>query len=75
LSGIGEAALGLAMISAILLAIFGVRLALRPEDRQRGLLMIGAAIVLVANVIIWTSPPLASRYRADVTEFPSLRET
>ena len=54
LSGIGEAALGLAMISAILLAIFGVRLALRPEDRQRGLLMIGAAIVLVANVIIWT---------------------
>ena len=54
LSGFGEAALGLAMISAILLAIFGVRLALRPEDRQRGLLMIGAAIVLVANVIIWT---------------------
>ena len=54
LSGIGEAALGLAMIAAILLAIFGVRLALRPEDRQRGLLMIGAAIVLVANVIIWT---------------------
>ena len=54
LRGIGEAALGLARISAILLAIFGVRLALRPEDRQRGLLMIGAAIVLVANVIIWT---------------------
>ena len=54
LSGIGEAALGLAMIAAILLAIFGVRLALRPEDRQRGLLMIGAAIVLVANVLIWT---------------------
>ena len=54
MSGIGEAALGLAMIAAILLAIFGVRLALRPEDRQRGLLMVGAAIVLVANVIIWT---------------------
>ena len=54
MSGIGEAALGLTMIAAILLAIFGVRLALCPVDRQRGLLMIGAAIVLVANVIIWT---------------------
>ncbi len=50
----GEAALALAMIAAFLLVIAGVRLVRRPADRQRGLLMIGAAIVLVANVLIWT---------------------
>ena len=26
----------------------------RKEDRGRGLLMLGAAVVLVANVLIWT---------------------
>ena len=51
---IGEGALGLAMIAAFTLAFFGVRLALRGEDRKRGLLMIAAALVLVGNVLIWT---------------------
>ena len=49
-----ESALTLAMLAAFALSIAGVRLARRPADRQRGLLMIGAAIVLVANVLIWT---------------------
>ena len=51
---IGSTALAIGMIAAIILAIGGIKLALRKEDRQRGLLMLGAAIVLVANVLIWT---------------------
>jgi high-affinity Fe2+/Pb2+ permease len=42
------------MIAAFLLAIGGARLAIRREDRGRGLLMLAAAVVLVANVLIWT---------------------
>ena len=51
---IGEGALALAMIAAIVLAIFGGRLAMRPGERKRGILMLVAAAVLVANVLIWT---------------------
>lgn len=54
MTSIGPAAMGLAMISAFILLIFGIKLARRREERQRGLLMVGAAIVLVANVLIWT---------------------
>jgi high-affinity Fe2+/Pb2+ permease len=46
--------MAVAMIAAFVLAIGGVKLALRPEDRKRGLLMIAAAAVLVGNVLIWT---------------------
>lgn len=42
------------MIAAFLLAIGGARLAMRSEDRRRGLLMIAAALVLAGNVVIWT---------------------
>ena len=51
---IEEGALALAMIAAIVLIIFGVKLAMRPDDRKRGALMILAALVLIANVLIWT---------------------
>ena len=51
---IGEGALALAMIAAIVLIIFGVKLAARGDDRKRGVLMIVAALVLIANVLIWT---------------------
>ena len=54
LQGLGSAALAIAMIAAFLLLIGGIRLAGRREDRTRGILMIGAAAVLVANVLIWT---------------------
>jgi len=40
------------MIAALLLAIGGVRMARR--DRQRGLLMIAAGLVILGNVLIWT---------------------
>ena len=46
--------MALAMIAAFVLAAGGAKLALRQEDRKRGLLMIGAAAVLVGNVLIWT---------------------
>ncbi len=43
-----------AMLAAFALIIGGVRLALKPQDRMRGLLMIVAAVVLIGNVLIWT---------------------
>ena len=49
---IASAALSLGVIAALILALGGVRLVRR--DRQRGLLMIAAAIVIFANVLIWT---------------------
>jgi hypothetical protein len=52
MSTIASAALALAMIAAIILLIGGIRLI--RTDRQRGLLMVAAAIVLFANVLIWT---------------------
>ena len=47
-------AMALAMIAAFVLAAGGVKLALSHKDRKRGLLMIGAAVVLVGNVLVWT---------------------
>ena len=52
MSTIASATLALAMIAAIILGVGGVRLVRR--DRQRGLLMIAAALVIFANVLIWT---------------------
>ena len=51
---IAEGALGLAMIAAFVMIFFGTKLALRGEDRKRGILMVVAALVLIANVLIWT---------------------
>ena len=51
---IASAALGITMIAAFLLLGFGIRQAMRPADRQRGLLMIACGIIFIANVLIWT---------------------
>lgn len=51
---IGEGALALAMIAAFLLVVFGTRLAVKGGDRKRGILMVIAAAVLIANVVILT---------------------
>ena len=48
--------LSVAIISAALLAWFGVRTAMRPDTRMRGILMVVMAVVLVGNVLIWTVP-------------------
>ena len=49
---LASAALALAVIASAILSVGGVRMVRR--DRQRGLLMIAAAIVIFANVLIWT---------------------
>jgi hypothetical protein len=49
---IASAALALGVIAAMILAVGGARMVRR--DRQRGLLMIAAAVVIFANVLIWT---------------------
>lgn len=54
MENIGTAALAITMIAAMLLLVFGVRQAMRPADRQRGLLMIACGIIFIANVLIWT---------------------
>lgn len=48
------AALGITMIAAFLLLGFGIRQVRRPEDRQRGILMIACGTIFIANVLIWT---------------------
>ena len=46
--------MAITMIAAFLLLVFGVKLALRPADRQRGLLMVACGIIFIVNVLIWT---------------------
>ena len=54
LQGLGATLMAIAMIGAFLLIFGGVKLVRRKEDRGRGFLMIGAAAVVVMNVLIWT---------------------
>jgi hypothetical protein len=54
LGNIGSTALAITMVAAFLLLVFGTRLALRPADRQRGLLMVACGIIFIVNVLIWT---------------------
>ncbi len=49
-----DAIYGIAMLAALILAYFGVRLILRPDTRTKGILMVVMAVVLVGNVLIWT---------------------
>lgn len=49
---IASATLALGVIAAMILGIGGARMVRR--DCQRGLLMIAAAVVIFANVLIWT---------------------
>ena len=57
MSTLAAAMLSLAMLAAFLLGFVGIKQALQKEDRtarQRGWLMVAMAIILVANVLIWT---------------------
>ncbi|MEO8619368.1 MAG: hypothetical protein ABI412_08390 [Sphingomicrobium sp.] len=51
---VANAALALAMLAAFLLIFGGYVAWRRKDDRKRGILMVAAAIVLIANVAIWT---------------------
>jgi high-affinity Fe2+/Pb2+ permease len=54
LHGLGSSVMAIAMIAAFLLTIGGIKLARRKEERVRGILMMAAAAVLIANALIWT---------------------
>ena len=54
MSTIASAALALAMIACFLLVAGGVKLALAPETRSKGALMLVAAAVILGNVLMWT---------------------
>ena len=49
-----QGAMALAMIAGFLLLLGGARLALDPQTRARGILMLVAALVMIMNVMIWT---------------------
>ena len=51
-----DIALSVAMLAAFMLAGGGIYLIVRRRDRKRGMLMIVAALVIAANVAIWTVP-------------------
>ena len=52
--GPGAAILSIAMIAAFLLAAGGMWLVVKHTEVKKGLLMVTAAAVLLANVLIWT---------------------
>jgi hypothetical protein len=54
MSNLSSAAPAIAMVAAFLLAAAGVKLAFDRQTRNRGILMIVAALVIVMNVMIWT---------------------
>jgi hypothetical protein len=54
MSGFAELAFAVAVIAAMILGYFGVRLARRPDTRLKGVLMVVMAVVLVGNVAILT---------------------
>ena len=45
--------LAIVMATAMLLAVFGVRMIVRGE-RRKGSLMLACALVMIGNVAIWT---------------------
>jgi len=54
LETLASAAMALAVIASFLLGFAGFRILIGKEDRARGALMLGAAAVILANVLIWT---------------------
>lgn len=53
---IANIALSIAMFAVFTLSLGGVYLWRTRGDKQRGLLMLAAALVILANVLIWTVP-------------------
>ncbi len=53
---IANIALSIAMVAVFALAAGGIYLWTKRGDRQRGLLMLAAALVILVNVLIWTVP-------------------
>ncbi|MES2001759.1 MAG: hypothetical protein V4444_05560 [Pseudomonadota bacterium] len=54
MNNLTTAAMAVAVISSALLTFGGIKLMRRQTTRKRGYLMLGAAAVLIMNVMIWT---------------------
>jgi hypothetical protein len=54
MTGAGSTLMALAMIAAFLLIAGGGKMAIAPEHRKRGMLMILAGAVVIGNVLVWT---------------------
>ncbi|MBR0551919.1 hypothetical protein [Stakelama marina] len=55
LTAIGQAAPAIAMVAVFALVIGGITLVRRgAQNRQKGILMLVCAAVVLANVLIWT---------------------
>lgn len=54
MTGLGATLLSIAVLAAFALAGGGLYLLIRRGERKQGILMLIAAIVLFANVLIWT---------------------
>jgi hypothetical protein len=55
-SGFVTTLLSFAVIASFLLGAGGMWMILKGSDRKRGLLMLAAAAVTIANVFIWVMP-------------------
>jgi hypothetical protein len=55
-SGLAATFLSILIIAAFALAAGGVHLLVKRKDRKKGVLMLLAAAVALANVLIWTLP-------------------
>jgi len=56
MNGPAALTLSLLMLGGILLGVGGLWMLIRKGDAKRGWLMITAAVVMFANVAIWTMP-------------------
>jgi hypothetical protein len=56
IEGSAAVILSMLMVAAILLGWGGIWLIAKGRDRKRGLLMIVAAAVMLANVLVWAWP-------------------
>ena len=54
MNGLGAFLLSVMMIAVFALVAGGLYVLFRRNDRKRGLLMLAASLVLLANVLIWT---------------------
>jgi hypothetical protein len=55
-TGSGALFLSIATLAAFLLGGGGMWLIVKRGDRKKGLLMLVAALVLLANVLVWAAP-------------------
>jgi hypothetical protein len=63
-TGLGALFLSIATIAAFLLGAGGMWLIVKRRDTKKGLLMLVAALVLLANVLVWAAPLPAGREAA-----------